>query len=69
MFIFPDREKTGNSAKKYFKNLFLHREFTLTHKKSFEVFKIKGCTRAVMGCFYDLLTFVVNFELINWEIG
>ena len=29
---------------------------------------MKGCTKIVEGSFHDLLTFVVNFELLNWEM-
>ena len=42
-------------------------QFTSNTRKIFEVLKIKGCTRVVVGYFHDLLTFVVNFELMNWN--
>ena len=38
------------------------------HREKFDVLKIKGCTRVVLGYFHNLLTFVVNFELVNWEM-
>ena len=67
MFIFADRENTGNLPKKI-KNLFLHWKFTSSTRKVFQVLQIKGCTKFVAGCFHGLLVFVVNFELVNWEM-
>ena len=55
MFIFPDKENTRNLPNNI-KKLFLRRDY-------FEVLKIEGCTRVLVGCFSDLLTFLVNFLL------
>ena len=33
----------------------------------FELLKILKI-KSVVGCFCDLFTFVVNFELVNWEM-
>ena len=57
MLIFPDRESTRNLPKNCFRL-----EICLQHGGNFEVLKIKGCT-VVVGCYYNLLSFVANFEL------
>ena len=46
IFIFPDRENTGNLQ---MKNMFPHKE------------KLKGCTWVVTECCYSILVFVPNF--------
>ena len=59
MFIFPDRENTGNLLK------YIYLPPT---RGNFEILKIKGCTKVVVGCLKDVFNFVVNFELANWEM-
>ena len=61
MFIFLVRERTRNMLKDI-KSMFLHKEFT-AKTENFIVLKIKGCTPVVVGCCYDLLPFVANFQL------
>ena len=41
--------------------MYLHREFTSSTGKVFEVLKIKVCTEIVVRWCYDLLAFVTNF--------
>ena len=48
MFIFPDRENTGNLPKNI-KNMILHREFNSQHRENVEVLKIKRHFRVVVG--------------------
>ena len=45
----------GNLPKNI-KNMILHREFA-SNTENFEVLKIKGCTRIVVECSYNLLAF------------
>ena len=63
MFIFPDRENTGNLPKTI-KDMFLYRQFTFQIqpvKENFEVLKIKECAWALVRCHYNLLAFVIIF--------
>ena len=59
IWIFSDR-KTG-ILPKIFKEKLTHGFASSTGKIG--LLKIKGCTRAVVGCCYNLLACVANFEL------
>ena len=63
MFIFPDRENTENLPKitVFRQGIYLQLE------KILKVLKINGYTRIMLRYFHDILTFVVNFELMNRE--
>ena len=65
MFIFPDRENT-EFAKKYVtggKNVFTQGIY-LQHREFFEVLKIEGCTRIVVGYSYNLLALK---HILSWR--
>ena len=59
MLIFPDGENTGNLPKNNNLIVFLHRKFVFNIWK---ILKTKKFNRVIMGCFYNILSCVVNFE-------
>ena len=65
LLIFRKICQTGNLQKNN-KILFLSRKLTRNTRKRLKFQKLKECARVVVGCFYDLMTFVVNFEVVNW---
>ena len=72
MFIFPDKENTGNFQTEKtreicqnIKNMFLHRAFTPQHSDNFEVITTKRCFRVVLECRCFPLAFEANFEMGN----